>query len=168
MPFNLKNLDETTRKLMVEEINHDIGLNNLNRSKRFNAAGDADYAKLLIAAAQTGSELTLAASLKGKFNEYEMRGANQVKVPWTAAETFAEGEFVRFYIRALCLRAITNQKNVTVYRAKHVDNPRPASEAKIGQQIEPQALLVDLRKHGGLDTHLKVPGGVNSGLCVHL
>ena len=58
----------------------------------------------------------------------------------------AEGEFNRFYIRGLCLRAIASGiVDLVIYRAKQVANPRSDSALKIGTTINAQALLDYLR-----------------------
>jgi hypothetical protein len=86
-----------------------------------------------------------------------------------AHEMLAEGEFNRFYIRGLCVRALADGiDEVVVYRAKAVQNARSESEGKIGQRVSADALLVDLRLHKGVDTALGLPPGPNSGLSVHL
>jgi hypothetical protein len=86
-----------------------------------------------------------------------------------AHEMLAEGEFTRFYIRGLCLRAIEDRiPAVIIYRAKHVENARSASAEKIGSAHAPALLLADLREHLGLDTALGLPPGPNSGLCAKL
>jgi hypothetical protein len=96
-------------------------------------------------------------------------GTTLAKVPITAPDTLAEGEFNRFYIRGLCRRAIEEQiPNLVIYRAKEVSNPRPESEEKIGKSISAQTLLTDLRTHLGIDTVLGLPAGPNSGLSVKL
>lgn len=58
--------------------------------------------------------------------------------------------------------------SLEIYRAKLVSNPRAESQARIGSRIDPQALLDDLRTHPGVDTALKLPAGLNSGLSVKL
>jgi hypothetical protein len=79
----------------------------------------------------------------------------------------AEGEFNRFYIRALCRRAIANGiPRLVVFRAKTVSNPRPESQEKIWLQIDPIVTLTDLRASPGVETALGIPGGPNSGLSV--
>jgi hypothetical protein len=135
---------------------------------------------MLRAAATGGSDDTLAAELRiaGRINATEERrtprgGMTVARVPVTAADTLAEGEFNRFYARALCRRAIEEQRpSVTVYRAKAVENPRSTSEALIGRSFSPLALLADLRQHVGTDTALGLPPGLppgpNSGLSIQL
>jgi hypothetical protein len=96
-------------------------------------------------------------------------GFTEVKVPVTAQDAFAEGEFNRFYARGLCRLAIEQGiQALYIYRAKAVVVPRPDSQAKIGTPIDPNALLEDLRVHQGVDTALGLPPGPNSGLSVRL
>ncbi len=174
MKFNFTNLDEQTRKLMLDEINLDINNNQLYFSKRFNATGIQLYADILQKSVTSGDEEHLAISLKqnGCFKDKEERrtksGVTLVKVPETAHQTLAESEFNRFYIRALCLRAITNGQQLIIYRARHSDNPRIESEMMINKTIDPNKLLADLRQNIGVDTALGLPPGPNSGLTVKL
>ena len=86
-----------------------------------------------------------------------------------ASEVFAEGEFNRFYIRALCKRVISDNKGrLEIYRAKQVSNPRIESEMMIGRIIDPSKLLDDLRTNIGVDTVLGLPCGPNSGLSIRI
>ncbi|WP_176428202.1 MULTISPECIES: hypothetical protein [Pantoea] len=101
-----------------------------------------------------------------KPNSTEM---TQVKVPYTAAQTLAEGEFNRLYARGLCYRAkIEGIEFVEAYRARHSENPRPESQAIIGKKFRPEAILEDLRNNPGVDTALGVPPGPNSGITIKL
>lgn len=84
-----------------------------------------------------------------------------------AHEVLAEGEFNRFYMRALCLHASQTEQGVVVFRAKSVARPRPESEQMIGRRMDPARLLTDLRTHP-TDTALGLPPGPNSGLSLNL
>ena len=175
MALRLQNLDEETRQIMLSEIDADIASGSLYVSPRLSARGAAEYPNLMKTAAHGGTDTTLALALArpGVLNEFEPRrtknGVSQVKVPVTAHETLSEGEFNRFYIRALCARAIeAGRAEVTVYRAKEVMNARAESVAKIGARVSAQQLLDDLRANPGVDTALGLPAGPNSGLSVHL
>lgn len=176
MPLNLASLDEKTRSLMVEEIERDVAAGRLYMSPRLSEAGHAQYPELLKQSARSHDEAWLAIELStgARMNSQEQRrtpkgGTTLVKVPVTAPDTLAEGEFNRFYIRAVCLRAQQeNTPEVVVYRARYSDNPRSESERKIGTQVSAQALLSDLRSNPGVDTALGLPPGPNSGLSVKL
>ncbi len=176
MSLSLNNLDEQTRQLMLEEIDLDISQNTLYESPRLSNTGRNDYTDLLKEAVSKHDDLWLAGQLRsgGRLNSTETRrtpkgGTTTAQVPVTAADTLAEGEFNRFYIRGVCRRAIdSGSGTVTVYRAKEVSHARSESQRKIGTQFDAQTLLNDLRSHQGIDTALGLPPGPNSGLSVHL
>jgi hypothetical protein len=152
MGLKYKNLDEKTRNFMLEEINQDITNNALYMSPRLTEAGRTKYPELLKTAAVSGDDDQLSLQLRFLFNaNEERRNKNGTvtlsKVPSNAHETLAEGEFNRFYIRALCRRAIDEKVQLMIYRAKTVVNPRPESQKKIGQIVDAQSLLIDLSKN---------------------
>lgn len=161
---------------MSSEIERDIAANKLFLSDNLNGQGRIDYPHLLGNAARSGSDLTLAADIRSRLNTHEkprqLKSGALSKPPVmriNAHEMLAEGEFNRFYIRAVCLRSIEDGfDGVMVYRAKQVQQPRSESEGKIGQLVPAQPLLDDLREHIGIDTALGLPPGPNSGLSVHL
>ncbi|TGM96788.1 hypothetical protein [Leptospira yasudae] len=175
MAFTFKNLDNVTREEMKKEIQSDINSNKIYISPRLNPIGIAKYPDLLLEAVASHDEVWLADQIKSLnlLNLTETKrtpkgGITTASVPTTANETLAEGEFNRYYVRALCLVAISLSKMVKVYRAKQVTNARSESERKIGQTFDPSLLLTDLRNSIGVDTALKLPPGPNSGLSIYL
>jgi hypothetical protein len=117
----------------------------------------------------SGNEVTLAASLCGCFNSHEQTVRGQKAVPQNAAQTFAEGEFNRFYARAVCRLAIEQGQNeVRIYRARSSQSPRPESLVLVGQHRNAHDILEDIRSHSSIDPALKLPLGPNSGLSVEL
>ena len=176
MGLDYRNLDARTRTLMLVEIDKDIADGTLFLSDNLNSQGRTDYPNLIRAAATAGSDVTLAGEILGRLNSHEkprrLKSGEFSKppaMPSNAHERLAEGEFNRFYIRAICLRAIEDKvSQVIVYRAKAVQNARAESQQKIGQSVPPEPLLQDLRAHPGVDTALGLPPGPNSGLCVKL
>jgi hypothetical protein len=175
MAFNLVNLDSATRGLMLEEIDNDIKTGKLFISSRLNTTGKQAYPALLKEASEKYDDSWLTAQLRAgnRFNPTEQRTLKDkvitAKMNEKAPDMLAEGEFNRFYLRGLCLRAIRdNIPNLIIYRAKHVSNPSSESEAKIGTSISPQALLNDLRSNIGIDTAFGVPRGPNSGLSAKM
>ena len=163
------------RELMLAEVEFDAGQGGLYLSPRLSALGRERYRGLLEDAIRAGGPETLAASIgrSGILNPTEQRqtkkGPITARVPVTAPETLAEGEFNRFYARAVARRALeVGQETVEVYRAKHVEAPRAESVAKVGTFVPAEQLLRDLRTHVGVDTALGIPAGPNSGLSVRL
>jgi len=176
MALNLVNLDDQTRPLMVEEIDLDVKSGRLYVSPRLNNSGVTQYPMLLKEATEKQNDSWLAQEIRSRklMKAEESRRTpsgktTTAKVPITAPDTLAEGEFNRFYCRGVCLRAISEGKTeVRVYRAKHVDKPRPESEAKIGAFVDAKKLLDDLRINTGVEPALGIPPGPNSGLSVQL
>ncbi len=173
--MNLENLDSRIRQLMLDAIAHDEEKRALYMSPRLNAAGQQQYAALLKETAAGGDAPALAQQLRvrGCIAESETRNLKGgrisiAKIPVTAADTLAEGEFNRFYLRALCLAAIEDGTEVEAYRARHSDNPRLESQAVIGKAFDPTTLLADLRANTGVDTCFGLPPGPNSGLSGRL
>ena len=175
MALNLLNLDAKTREHMLHEIERDLQQSCLYKSPRLSPQGESEYPQLLRDAAASGDDGSLAAelSIPGRLNVTEPRktksGVTFVKVPVTAPQTMAEGEFNRFYARGLCLRAMAEGiPDLVIYRAKEVENPRSVSLSLIGQTVAAEKLLQDLRNSIGTDTALGLPPGPNSGLSVRL
>lgn len=175
MPFHFENLDRRTRQLMLEEVDRDVAEGTLYESVRLTPQGAASWETLFRTACATGDDATLTASLGGPGGQYiEAREPNtrsktgdDKAVPHNAAATMAEGEFNRFYIRAVCCRALEDGVSLSIYRARPSENPDAQSEAKIGTSPDAAALLADLRSHQGVATALGLPRP-NSGLSVRL
>lgn len=172
--FEFKHLDERTRELMIREAEADGMAATEYYGRRLSAKGREDWPVLLRSAIASGDAETLAAKLRhdGRLKTEEERrtktGVKMVAVPVNAADVLAQGEFNRYYIRALCLRVIEDGgTHVVVCRGRWSDNPRPESEALIGKEIPAQSLLEDVRAHPGEATFFGVPI-VNSGLTVRL
>jgi hypothetical protein len=175
MSFNFENLDELTRQYMLDELSHDIRSGTVYISPRLNDMGKTHYIRVLEKSIREGNEITLKNDINaGLLNLLEQKkkpsgGYTRARVPNTAAETLAEGEFNRYYIRALCRRVIEEETGeIQVYRAKEVDRPRLESQMKIGMIIDPRKTLRQLRDNSQFDTILQIPSGPNSGLSVRI
>ncbi len=173
---NLVNLDQGTRRFMLMEFDDDLRGARLYFSPRLTPKGVADWPTLLRDEIEHGSDATLAAQLHTavRLRRTEMKRTPKgrvttAEVPVNAAQTLAEGEFNRFYIRGLCRRAIDEGiGQLVIFRARNVAARRPESEARIGKMVDPRKLLEDLRANIGIDPALGVPAGPNSGPSVRL
>lgn len=168
MPFAYRELDQTVRDLMVAEIESAVTEGTLYYSKRFNDAGRAGWAVLLIQAAREHDEHWLAYQLEaaGALKGSEVRakptgGYTIAHVPHTAEETLADGEYNRYYMCAVCRKAIAVGARVVVYRAKRGTTTRPESDALVGTTFDPTVLLSELWTNVGHE--LTKP---NSGLSL--
>lgn len=172
--FHFTKFDATTRKLMIEEIQAALSADQLYFSARFTDSGRVRWPDLLLQAAKEYDEHWLAfqleaiAAMKHLETKAKPKGGYTVAhVPDTAAETMAEGQFNRFYIAAICRRAIEDGiDTVIVYRAKHRGEPRSESRALEGTTRSSKELLEEVRSRDrSLRCDLLKP---NSGLSVDL
>ncbi|AOO84503.1 hypothetical protein [Bosea vaviloviae] len=176
MGLNYEDLDEETRRLMVEEIEIDIASDKIYRSSYLGQRSQGNWPDYITEAARSGSDDSLARQLRvpGALNQTTQRRLAtgrviSAKVPNNAAEVLAESEFNRYYARGLSRKAIQNEiPRLQVYRAKRVMNPRPESEEKIGLLVDPATLLIDLRGSIGVEPALGVPPGPGSGISVRI
>ena len=176
MALNYENLDASTRSFMLSEVDFDLSHKKLYMSPRLNELGAKNYVSLLKEAIEHHDDAWLAEQLRnrGYMEEHEQR-QNQdgdfttVRVPKTAPDTLSEGEFNRYYVRGLCVRAIDEGiDQVEIYRGKPVSPSRPESEALLGKRVSAEALLNDLRESIGVEPALGLPPGPNSGLTVRM
>lgn len=176
MAIRYESLDHNVRQYMLEELEIDLNAGRLYISPRLTDEGVRAWSKLIREAFRVHSDDWLSAQLRslGLIRDTEQRrtpkGAiTTARVPVTASETLAEGEFNRFYIRGLCRYVIEiGGSHVEMYRGKEVKNPRPESEAMIGKLLAAQKLLDDLRASQGVEPALGLPPGPNSGLTVRV
>jgi hypothetical protein len=169
--FDFKDLDATIRSIMLTELEYDFQRKSLYKSKRFSENGNLNYYSIFKnVLLLNGNELDLSNALLANNcfldNVPQKRGDKiiLVSVPKDAHLTFAQGEFNRYYIRAICIKAKAEGKKIIVYRARQSQNPRDESQHLIGTALDPDRLLLDVRANIGREL-LYLPG-VNSGLSV--
>ncbi len=174
MGLEYRDMATDVRANMVQEVDFDLGKGSVYESPRLNAEGLRRWPDTLKQAVGEHSDVWLANQIReGRFlKTHENRtkasgGFTQALIPVNAGDILGEGEFNRFYIRGLCLKALAEDiPYLIAYRARPSSNPRPESEAIIGKKFDPQQLLDDLRTTTGIDTVLGLPPGPNSGLSV--
>lgn len=164
--WTFPDLTPTLRGHAVTEVQQDIARNILYPSKRAKTGTNVIYQNMLLSALQNGTPETFAEDIwTAGILEPNKDGTPHAN----AHETLAGGEWVRYYLRGLCLVAAAgNVSELEIYRAKAVAEPRPDSQARIGQRIRASTLLADLRTNIGVGAALGVPAGPNSGLCARL
>jgi hypothetical protein len=169
----LENLSDDVRMNMEDEVNYDIKKDVLFVSNRLKDNYEDIYKEMLFDAIREGDVTSFAYAIEDNdcLREFEpsSRAKNGFKkVPSNANELLAEGEFNRFYIMGLCKKAIDEDLILEIYRAKEVKKPRSASEDLIGNEIDLEDVLNDLRESIGVDTVLGVLSGPGSGLSVRI
>lgn len=167
--FNFLNLDAETRRLMLLEIESDLSSQRLYVSDRLNDIGKKSYQNYLIQSVKEGDEESLEKLLDiaTHFNSTYLRQGKAVKMPSNASTLLCQSEFNRYYIRAICQRAINDKiETLEIYRARESSWTRQESEAKIGSTISAKDLLQDLRESIGIEP--KLFPEINSGLCAKI
>lgn len=172
--FRFENLDQTSRKYMLESIEEAESSEDIYYSTRFNEAGRKNWVPLLKVATLEHDEHWLAYQLeigdmmKGLESARKPSGGYTTKhVPDTAAGTMAEGQFNRFYILGLCRRARSEgTQNLIVYRARESADPRKESEDLVGKSLSIDEVEAQLKDIGAsFKSPLVKP---NSGISVRL
>lgn len=126
MAHKLENLDEQTRRWMLEELQYDLEHGSLYVSPLLSERGRREYATILKEALKHHDPQWLASSL-GSGDRFDLTQASRhattrltaarrtaedpadprlEEVPVDAPTTLAEGEFNRFHARGLCRRAM--------------------------------------------------------------
>lgn len=176
MAFALDDLCTETRRHMAAELRLDAVLRRVVIPRRLNEAGRTAYVTLLECALEAGDADALAAALRegGLLEEYELAHSRKGRpywklVPSNAAQTLAEEEFNRYFMRGLARRALAEGIDaLEVYRAKPVKEPRRESQGREGYLVRPATLLEDLRSHPSGPTERGLPAGPNSGMSVRI
>jgi hypothetical protein len=171
MGLDYRNLDATTRKYMLEELEISVAEGKIYISNYLSEVGKVDWLHLLRSACENGTDVSLGSELRmgGRLNSRALRkkpkgGFTEVDVPVTAHETLSEGQFNRLYIRALCRRAEADgHVTVKIYRAAEREHERTASVALIGSDVDAAELLAKLRNALDFNSGFPEP---STGLCV--
>lgn len=176
MALSLLNLDDETRRYMFQEIGIDKERDNFYRSSFLTVRGKQIWPELLEESINHDDHwLEREIQNRGLLEQfYTKRKPNsqalmQARVPVTAAQTLAEGEFNRLYVRGLCARVLAEGgREIEAYRARYSENPRTASIAIIGRRFSAEDILHDLRANQGVDTAFGLPPGPNSGISAKM
>jgi hypothetical protein len=136
-------LDEETRRWMLEEFKAEQACEDPYRSPSLSAEGRKRFGALMEEAIIDGTEDSLAEALKPKelWAEYEPSPFGGVRrtEPVRAARALARTEFNTWYIRGLCRKLMEEGETYCqVYRAADADAP--------GDQCEPfQGMVLEIR-----------------------
>ena len=173
MPLHYENLDPTTRRYALAELDADVASGAFHASERLRPSAIDEYKRLLRDAIRYYDDLWLEERSQPLLMDFEVRqtpkgGETTAKIPQMAPRMLAEGDFNRYYMRGVALRAIQEGKDVEVYRARLSIEPRADSAELEGHRVTPNELLDQLRGVTAFDPAAPRLGRVNSGLSVRL
>lgn len=173
MPLHYENLDPTTRRYALAELERDLESGTFRAPERLRPTAAAEYQRLLSEAIRYYDDLWLEERVGELLVDFEVRrtpsgGQTTAKLPRMAARMLAEGGFNHYYMRGVCLRAIEEGRQVVeVYRARLSLEPRPESAELEGRRLPARELLDHLRGVAELPAAAPL-GQPNSGLSVRL
>jgi hypothetical protein len=174
MPLQYENLDPTTRRYAIAELDHDLNSGAFHVSERLRPESVAEYERLLHEALRYYDDRWLEEHASDLLVESESRrtrsgGTTTARVPQMAARLLAEGDFNRYYMRGVALRAIEEGRQILeVYRARLSLEPRPESAELEGRRVPAAEVLDHLRGPLSADPIVAPLGRTNSGLSVRL
>ena len=174
MPLQYENLDPTTRRFAIAELDSDLESGAFNASERLRPTAIAEYQRLLRDAIRYYDDRWLEERADDLLVDFEMRrtpsgGQTTAKLPDMATRMLAEGDFNRYYMRGVCLRAIEEQRQVVeVYRARLSLDPRPESAELEGHRLQASDVLDYLRGSRSSEPAVMALGRPNSGLSIRL
>lgn len=114
--YYFPDLDEQTRLIMISELESDLKTGLFYEPKSLTSTGMFKYKRLLKECFSTGTLETLQQKLsQSDFREKDNRGR---KTPSNIQETLTFNDFNRYYIRAMLIRALNENRKLFVYRAK--------------------------------------------------
>ena len=174
MPLHYENLDPVTRRYALEELQRDMDDGSFHASERLRPEGVGEYKRLLHEAIRYYDDRWLEERADDLVVEHEPRrtrsgGVIEAKVPSMAVRMLTEGDFNRYYMRGVSLRAIAEERGVVeVYRARLSLEARPESAELEGRRLKPAELLSWLRGEPSDDPGAARLGRPNSGLSIRL
>src|SRR5829696_7818295 len=124
MPLHYENLEPVTRRYALEELQRDIDDGSFHASERLRPESLSEYKKLLYEAVRYYDDRWLEERAEDLVVEHEPRrtrsgGVIEAKVPGMAVRMLTEGDFNRYYMRGVSLRALDEERGVVeVYRAR--------------------------------------------------
>jgi hypothetical protein len=174
MPLQYESLDPVTRRYSLSELDADLASGKFHVSERLRPTAIADYERFLRDAIRYYDDRWLEEHASDLLVDFEPRrtksgGTTTAKIPGMAARMLAEGDFNRYYMRGVCLRAIDEGREVVeVYRARLSLEPRPESAELEGHRLPARDVLNYLRGEPSAQSAVTAVGRTNSGLSVRL
>jgi hypothetical protein len=166
MPFVLSDDDAHLRETMLSEFESDASAGEVFASAVAIDGSERQYHLALREAITDGTPDSLVeAFLAGDLFKDHQANGNRVNRQ-DAAMRLGDGQFLHYYNRAVCIRAIELNRSVEIYRGQMTAHHRPESDAAIGLQMDPEELLESLRSNSEQPWKVGVLAQVNSGLAI--
>ena len=153
---------------MLSELESDIAIGNVYVSKVTHPGTEPIYFDLMRDAFAKSDASALAREIasSGIVRSTQDNG-NAVNLV-DAAARLGDGQFVAYYARAVCLRAISAGREIEIYRGQDTAVHRHESDIAISSRPDPVGVLEELRTHSLEPWRFSTIAKVNSGLSIKL
>jgi hypothetical protein len=179
------NLDETTRRYMLMELEEDVREGRVILSRLLTNRGQGEFIDLLGEAMRhhdpywLGSELRSGGRMHIALEDADVQKLAPEELPVYEPDVLAEGEFNRYYVRGMCRRALDEgieELRIVkltkgpyasfVYKSGDLPQDEREREVDVADKVDPQWLLEKLRQDPEGEMDLGIPGEPGSGLTV--
>jgi hypothetical protein len=174
MPLQYESLDPVTRRYALAELDADLANDKFHISERLRPTAIREYEHFFREAIRYYDDRWLEEHVSDLLVDFEHRrtrsgGQTTAKIPQMAARMLAEGDFNRYYMRGVALRAIEEGREVVeAYRARLSVEPRRESAELEGHRLPAREVLEYLRGQPSENPGVMALGKTNSGLSIRL
>lgn len=174
MPLQYESLDPVTRRYALAELDADLESDKFHISDRLRPTAIQEYKHFIREAIRYYDDRWLEEHASDLLVDFEHRrtrsgGQTTAKIPEMAARMMAEGDFNRYYMRGVALRAVDEGREVVqVYRARLSIEPRRESAQLEGHRLPARKVLAYLRGEQSGNADVTALGRTNSGLSIKL
>jgi hypothetical protein len=174
MPLQYESLDPITRRYALAEFDADLGSDKFHISERLRPTAIEEYKRYFRDAIRYYDDRWLEEHASDLLVDFEHRrtrsgGQTTAKIPEMATRMMSEGDFNRYYMRGVALRAIEEGREIVeVYRARLSVEPRKESAELEGHRLPANEVLRYLRGEPSENPDVTALGRTNSGLSVRL
>jgi hypothetical protein len=169
-----ESLDPVTRRYALAELDADLASDKFHISERLRPTAIEEYKRYFRDAIRYYDDRWLEEHASDLLVDFEHRrtrsgGQTTAKIPEMATRMMAEGDFNRYYMRGVALRAMEEGRDVVeVYRARLSLEPRKESAELEGHRLPAREVLEYLRGESSENPDVAALGRTNSGLSVRL
>ena len=183
--MEFKNLEGTTRRYMLEELEEDVREGRVVLNPLLTERGRAEYADLLAEALRhhdpswLGSELRSGRRMHIAVEDADVRKGLPEELPVHEPDVLAEGDFNRYYVRGMCRRALAegiDELRIVkltkgpyasfVYQSGGLPGDERERTVDVANRVDPKWLLEKLREDPDEEMDFGIPGEPGSGLTV--
>lgn len=153
------NPSEEIRKLMIIELENDLGSNSFYIPKTIHQDKIGEYKNILKEFFKTKSLNEFTTMLKNQFINWFAKQKDGKQISNDSDSKLAEGEWGKYYQKAVCQLAIEEEKRIKIWRWKSVSHPKNIEGFEENTKHDPKEFYSKINNY---------PLGANSGLTIEI